>query len=118
MIFTSAIGTPLRPSTLWTAWDKAAKAVGTTATPHDLRHYFASVLIRAGLSIKVIQRLLGHKSATETLDTYGHLMGDEDDRSREAIRMQLGNLADKLRTSAVAESETAGRRPKCGWAGS
>ena len=49
LVLRSAIGTPLRPSTLWMAWNKAAKAVGTDATPHDLRHYFASVLIRAGL---------------------------------------------------------------------
>ena len=99
LVFRSAIGTPLRPSTLWMAWNKAAKAIGTDATPHDLRHYFASVLIRAGLSIKAIQRLLGHKSAVETLDTYGHLMGDEDDRSRAAIRRELGEVADYLRTA-------------------
>jgi integrase len=64
-----------------------------------LRHYFASVLIRSGLSIKAIQRLLGHKSAVETLDTDGHLMGDEDDRSRAAIRRELGHVADFLRTA-------------------
>lgn len=99
LVFRSAIGTPLRPSTLWMAWNKAASSVATDATPHDLRHYFASVLIRAGLSIKAIQRLLGHKSAVETLDTYGHLMGDEDDRSRAAIRRELGQVADFLRTA-------------------
>jgi integrase len=95
----TAIGTPLRPSTLWMAWNKAACSVATDATPHDLRHYVASVLIRAGLSTKAIQRLLGHKSAVETLDTYGHLMGDEDDRSRAAIRRELGQVADFLRTA-------------------
>jgi integrase len=99
LVFRSAIGTPLRPSTLWMAWNHAATSVGTDATPHDLRHYFASVLIRAGLSIKAIQRLLGHKSAVETLDTYGHLMGDEDDRSRAAIRRELAEVADFLRTA-------------------
>lgn len=104
LVFRSAIGTPLRPSTLWMAWSRAARAAGTEATPHDLRHYFASVLIRSGLSIKAIQRLLGHKSAVETLDTYGHLMGDEDDRSRAAIRSELGNPADYLRTNEGREA--------------
>ena len=69
------------------------------ATPHDLRHYFASVQIRAGQSVKVLQALLGHKSAVETWDTYGHLMGDEDDRSRTVIEEALGNL--DRSTSAV-----------------
>ena len=102
----------------WMAWNKAASSVATDATPHDLRHYFASVLIRAGLSVKEIQRLLGHKSAVETLDTYGHLMGDEDDRSRAAIRRELGQVADFLRLRRGPSDKRAGQRPKCGWAGS
>jgi hypothetical protein len=40
----------------------------------------------------VLQALLGHKSAVETWDTYGHLMGDEDERTRSAIEEELGNL--------------------------
>ena len=42
-----------------------------------------------GTSIRALQALLGHKSAVETWDTYGHLMGDEDDRSRAVIQEQL-----------------------------
>jgi hypothetical protein len=47
--------------------------------------------LAAGQSIEVLQALLGHKSAVETWDTYGHLMGDEDDRSRSAIEDAFGN---------------------------
>ena len=39
----------------------------------------------------MLQALLGHKSAVEAWDTYGHLMGDEDDRSRAMIEEALGN---------------------------
>jgi integrase len=39
------------------------------ATPHDLRHFYASVLIRSGASVKVVQTRLGHASAKTTLDT-------------------------------------------------
>jgi integrase len=99
VIFTTEIGSPLTTSTLHAAWRQAAHQVGTDATPHSLRHYFASVQIRAGQSIKVLQALLGHKSAVETWDTYGHLMGDEDERTRSAIEEELGNIADYLRTS-------------------
>ena len=98
--------------------EQGRHSIATDATPHDLRHYFASVLIRAGLSIKAIQRLLGHKSAVETLDTYGHLMGDEDDRSRAAIRRELGQVADFLRTAEGRRAKPPGQRPECGWAGS
>jgi integrase len=99
LLFTTDLGSFVGTSTLHGAWQRAARRVGTDATPHDLRHYFASVQIRGGQSIKVLQALLGHKSAVETWDTYGHLMGDEDDRSRAVIDAALGG-ADVGRRSA------------------
>jgi integrase len=49
---------------------------------HDLRHFYASMLIAANLHPKTIQARLGHASIVETLDTYGHLfpMAEEDGR--------------------------------------
>jgi site-specific recombinase XerC len=41
---------------------------------HDLRHFFASMLIENGESAKYIQDQVGHASITTTFDTYGHLM--------------------------------------------
>ena len=90
LLFTTDLGAFVGTSTIHGAWQRAARKVGTDATPHDLRHYFASVQIRGGQSIKVLQALLGHKSAVETWDTYGHLMGDEDTRSRAVIDAALG----------------------------
>ena len=40
-------------------------------TLHDLRHFYASLLIRNGANVKLVQARLGHKSATETLDLTG-----------------------------------------------
>lgn len=58
-------------------------------TFHDLRHYYASLLIRHGASVKAVQARLGHKNASETLDTYSHLWPDEDDQTRAAIDLVL-----------------------------
>lgn len=52
---------------------------------HDLRHYYASLLIEQGLSIKVVQARLRHQSAKVTLDTYGHLFPDSDEPTRAVI---------------------------------
>jgi integrase len=41
---------------------------------HDLRHFAVSALIAEGADIKLLQAIVGHASATMTLDTYGHLM--------------------------------------------
>ncbi|MCB0911251.1 MAG: tyrosine-type recombinase/integrase [Propionibacteriaceae bacterium] len=57
---------------------------------HELRHYYASLLIRYGESVKTVQARLGHKSAEETLNTYSHLWPDSDDRGRDAVDAALG----------------------------
>ena len=56
-----------------------------SVTQHDLRHFFASALIRAGLSVKVVAERLGHANAAMTLNVYAHLWEDDEDRSRQAI---------------------------------
>jgi len=52
---------------------------------HDLRHYFASLLIASGLDVKTVQARVRHASAKTTLDTYGHLWPDRDESSRAAV---------------------------------
>jgi integrase len=42
-------------------------------TPHDLRHTAASLAVSAGVNALALQRMLGHKSAKVTLDTYADL---------------------------------------------
>lgn len=61
---------------------------------HDLRHSCASLAIHAGANVKVVQRLLGHKSAVLTLDRYGHLFPDDLD----AVAAAFDAAADDLRT--------------------
>lgn len=51
---------------------------------HMMRHTYASALISAGLSVKVVSARLGHANASETLNTYTHLFPDDADRTREA----------------------------------
>lgn len=52
---------------------------------HDLRHYYASFLINKGLDIKTVQARLRHASAKTTLDTYGHMFPDQDEKTRAAV---------------------------------
>jgi integrase len=68
-------------------FDPAATKAGVPGlAPHELRHTCASLAIRSRASIKTVQRLLGHATATMTLDSYGHLYPDELDQ----VAQQMG----------------------------
>src|SRR5690606_4833882 len=78
-------------SALTWAWAQARKVAGVPeATLHDLRHFYASALIRAGLSPRAVADRLGHASAAMTLNVYSHLWPDDEDRTRSAIDSILG----------------------------
>jgi len=46
---------------------------------HETRHVAATLAIGAGADVKLVQQMLGHKDATETLNTYAALWGDKVD---------------------------------------
>ncbi len=95
VVFSNTVGNPLWRSTVNEMWHRAGTQSGLPrwATFHDLRHFYASLLIAKGCSVKAVQSRLGHQSAMETLDTYGHLWPDSDDETRVAVDHVLGALA-------------------------
>lgn len=85
-------------------FNPAAIAAGLTGlTPHALRHTAASLAIASGANVKVVQTMLGHKSATMTLDLYGHLFAD-----------QLDDVADAM-DAARARAQGAAERENSLW---
>jgi integrase len=102
-VFTTELGTPIRRTGFSErVWRPAVRRAGLSGvTPHSLRHFYASLLIRHGESVKTVQARLGHASAAETLDTYSHLWPDSDDRTRAAVDSVLGRVADSVRTDAL-----------------
>lgn len=77
---------------------------------HDLRHYFASLLIADGADVKTVQARLRHASAKTTLDTYGHIWPDRDESTRAAVDAVLtAYRTEQRRNSATANPETAGQ---------
>jgi integrase len=103
LVFTNTEGRPIGPSTYAARFRKATEAVGVDASSQDLRHYCASMLIASGCSVKAVQRFLGHASAVETLDTYGHLWPDDEDRIRAAIDAVLAPAEESLRNQRTRE---------------
>jgi integrase len=48
-------------------------------SPHEMRHTAAALMIAEGANPITIQRRLGHKDVTTTLQLYGHLFPEQDD---------------------------------------
>lgn len=53
--------------------------------PHNLRHHYASLLIKHGESVKTVSERLGHTNAAMTLNIYTHLWPDSEERTRAAV---------------------------------
>jgi integrase len=87
LVFTGARGGALRAQVFQRAvLTDSAAALGLGGLhPHALRHTAASLAIASGANVKVVQQMLGHKSATMTLDLYGHLFPDQLDEVADAL---------------------------------
>jgi integrase len=73
-------------------FDAAVREVGLEGFhPHELRHTAASLAIASGADVKIVQQMLGHKTATMTLDLYGHLFPD-----------RLDEIADRMDQAVCA----------------
>ena len=77
LVFPSTTGTLHRKSNFdRNVWHPIRDAVGIPDTFHfhDLRHTQASLMIAAGVPMKVIQERLGHSDFSITANTYSHLL--------------------------------------------
>ncbi|WP_218120090.1 tyrosine-type recombinase/integrase [Actinopolyspora mzabensis] len=104
-VFTSRRGQPLRYANFRTrvfapAVREAKLDHLDGLSLHTLRHTTASLAIASGADVKVVQQMLGHKTATLTLDIYGHLFPDRLD--------EIADRMDAARSRALAPADELG----------
>jgi site-specific recombinase XerD len=74
-VFTTELGEPCDPRNALRALKAAAKRAGLPPSVglHTLRHSAASVMLSAGVPLKVVWDVFGHTSVAITGDIYGHV---------------------------------------------
>ena len=91
MIFTDAVGRPLHPSAVSHAFRAAADSLGLSGVRlHDLRHTAATLLLGAGVPLKVVSETLGHSSIAITADVYAHVTPELRREAADAMDRTLG----------------------------
>ena len=74
-VFARADGRPIHPDFFSQTWERllAARAFRRIRL-HDLRHTHASILLKAGVPVKVVSERLGHSSPAFTMTVYQHVL--------------------------------------------
>lgn len=77
LVFTTPEGGPLNPANLRTRSFmplKAAAGISEKVRFHDLRHTAATWMLTNKVNLKLVSEMLGHSSASVTLDVYSHVL--------------------------------------------
>lgn len=92
LVFANEIGSIVNPSNLRNrSFAKILERAGLPAETrfHDLRHTCATLLLLKNVNPKIVLEMLGHASASITLDVYFHLMPDMQETAAKALEKDL-----------------------------
>ena len=112
VLFRNHQGAPLRACALHDSFQNAVKRAKLEDFHfHDLRHTFASRLIMAGVDIRTVQELMGHKTIAMTL-RYSHLSPDHKRKAIQALEARFSekspaNFHDTSSFSPLSEVKKA-----------
>ena len=84
----NALVYPFAPETFDRRW-KRVQEMAEIEKPyrlHDLRHTFATELVKQGINLKALQYLMGHSTFQLTVDTYTHMT--DETAAKEYARLQ------------------------------
>jgi integrase len=74
-MFTDGKGEPIHPHAVSQTFERIARRAGVPVMRlHGLRHTHGTLLISAGVPVKVVSERLGHATPGFTIDTYQHVL--------------------------------------------
>jgi len=98
LVFTLEDGSGLRPDYLSRTFRaRAARAGLPVIRFHDLRHTHATLLLAAGVPVKVVSERLGHSTVAFTMDVYQHVLPGQQREAVQALADAAPARAPRLR---------------------
>lgn len=80
MVFCRGDGKPIHPERLISWFGQAVKRAGLPKTRlHDMRHSYATMLLRQGVPLRVVSQRIGHASPLITMSVYAHVLDGDDE---------------------------------------
>jgi integrase len=92
-------GRPWAPNDITKVYIRIRKRVGLDEVRlHDLRHFAATRLLAAGVSVRTVSGRLGHANAATTLGVYAHFVEESDREAAEKLGALLGEAGGEGRS--------------------
>ena len=83
-VFTNPDGSPVHPVRIMRWFEQLRERAELPPIRfHDVRHSYATALLRAGVPLKVVSQRLGHSSPVVTMTIYQHVLPGDDDLAAE-----------------------------------
>lgn len=93
LMFTTSVGTAIEPRNVNRAWEKVCERAGVEPVRvHDLRHTMATLMLRQGVDLKIVQRALRHTRHATTADIYTTVLDEVQRTGADRMGDLLGEL--------------------------
>ncbi|MCB0951168.1 MAG: site-specific integrase [Microthrixaceae bacterium] len=107
LVFTKDDGSWLHPDTFSQLFDRTVARIKVPVISlHDLRHTHATLLLKAGVHVKVVSERLGHANVAFTMNVYQHILPGMQAAAADTFSLLLRNQRNKTASEAEAEAET------------
>lgn len=92
-ICTHENGKPINPENMGKAFNKLVKSNNLPSIRfHDIRHTFATLLLKNGTNPKIVSEILGHSNVQTTLNVYSHMLPDMQKETMERLQESLFDI--------------------------
>lgn len=106
-----AAGVGALQSWLYARVRAAGRAAGVVATPHTLRHTWASALVAAGTPIPWVAKWAGHRDLAFTFRTYGSHLPPENATPLDSLAVALSAVSTTVHTPDAERQDEAATEP-------